>query len=123
MPDKQCNLQQYVLTAIAARAYSEDYKYTCSYRTYTLVRVLSCKRGKSNPSPLSPQQDCPGSTGYTTMKTPHRNKGLGFTMAEREAFGLKGLLPPATLQLVSKEQRGADNNREKKRNVSKGNSS
>nr|AIT70137.1 malic enzyme [Saccharina japonica] len=44
-------------------------------------------------------EDFPGSRGYTTMKTPHQNKGLGFTMVEREALGLKGLLPPATLRL------------------------
>nr|AIT70132.1 malic enzyme [Colpomenia sinuosa] len=40
-----------------------------------------------------------GSTGYTTLKTPSLNKGLGFTDAERETLGLKGLLPPATLTL------------------------
>jgi len=38
--------------------------------------------------------------GYTTMKTPSLNKGLAFTNAEREALGLKGLLPPATHTLV-----------------------
>lgn len=41
-----------------------------------------------------------GSTGYTTMKTPSLNKGLGFTNSERDTLGLRGLLPPATLTLV-----------------------
>lgn len=35
------------------------------------------------------------------MKTPSLNKGLGFSKVERETLGLKGLLPPATLTLVS----------------------
>nr|AIT70121.1 malic enzyme [Sargassum integerrimum] len=37
--------------------------------------------------------------GYRVLKTPSLNKGLGFTSAERETMGLKGLLPPATLTL------------------------
>lgn len=47
------------------------------------------------------QQDASLGNGYRVLKTPSLNKGLGFTSAERQAMGLKGLLPPATLTLVS----------------------
>lgn len=50
-----------------------------------------------------------GSMGYTTMKTPSLNKGLGFTNPERDALGLRGLLPPATLTLVRARKRGRVN--------------
>src|SRR5262245_42026935 len=34
-------------------------------------------------------------TGYELLRTPRLNKGTAFTEAERRAWGLEGLLPPA----------------------------
>nr|AIT70125.1 malic enzyme [Sargassum vachellianum] len=44
-------------------------------------------------------EDASLGNGYRVIKTPSLNKGLGFTTAERETMGLKGLLPPAMLTL------------------------
>jgi malate dehydrogenase (oxaloacetate-decarboxylating)(NADP+) len=38
-------------------------------------------------------------TGYDLMRTPRLNKGTAFTEAERRAWGLEGLLPPAVTTL------------------------
>ena len=34
-------------------------------------------------------------TGYELLRDPRLNKGTAFTEAERHAYGLEGLLPPA----------------------------
>jgi malate dehydrogenase (oxaloacetate-decarboxylating)(NADP+) len=38
-------------------------------------------------------------TGYDRLHNARPNKGTAFTEAERSAFGLEGLLPPAVLSL------------------------
>ncbi|CAM9994512.1 unnamed protein product [Ectocarpus sp. 6 AP-2014] len=75
------------------------------------LSILICSEGTNNPvasgagpaglrsSTMHDSQGFVGSKGYTTLKTPSQNKGLGFTDAERETLGLRGLLPPATLTL------------------------
>src|ERR1700751_335851 len=38
-------------------------------------------------------------TGYARLRTPRLNKGSAFTLAERTAYGLEGLLPPGVSTL------------------------
>src|SRR5262245_51817264 len=38
-------------------------------------------------------------TGYDLLRNPRLNKGTAFTEAERRAYGLEGLLPPAVTTL------------------------
>ena len=51
--------------------------------------------GPRLPKPLS---EMPG--GRRVLRDPRYNRGTGFTLKEREALGLKGLLPPAVLTLA-----------------------
>ena len=37
--------------------------------------------------------------GYNLLRNPRLNKGTAFTEAERRAWGLEGLLPPAVLPI------------------------
>ncbi|HEY9085703.1 MAG TPA: NAD-dependent malic enzyme [Candidatus Tyrphobacter sp.] len=43
--------------------------------------------------------------GFDVLRTPQINKGTAFTLEEREALGLTGLLPPAVLTLEQQAQR------------------
>ena len=48
--------------------------------------------------PIRMSASAPGHpTGYDLLHNPRLNKGTAFTEAERRAFGLEGLLPPAVL--------------------------
>ena len=39
-------------------------------------------------------------TGYDLLRNPRHNKGTAFTEAQRSAWGLEGLLPPAVTTLA-----------------------
>ncbi|HEX2365058.1 MAG TPA: NAD-dependent malic enzyme, partial [Bradyrhizobium sp.] len=47
-------------------------------------------------------------TGYTLLRNPRLNKGTAFTEAERRAWGLEGLLPPAVLPIALQVARRHD---------------
>src|ERR1700692_4010545 len=47
-------------------------------------------------------------TGYDLFGNPHLNKGTAFTEAERRAWGLEGLLPPAMLPIELQVARRRD---------------
>jgi malate dehydrogenase (oxaloacetate-decarboxylating)(NADP+) len=63
-----------------------------------IVRPLRCRklkpafRGHGEKTMTEPKQH---STGYEVLHNPRLNKGTAFTEAERRAYGLEGLLPPA----------------------------
>ena len=46
--------------------------------------------------------------GFDVLHTPEINKGTAFTLAEREALGLTGLLPPTVLTIEQQAQRAYD---------------
>src|SRR6202012_4092065 len=53
---------------------------------------------------FSPESDSPpkapaAPTGYARLRTPRLHKGSAFTIAERSAYGLEGLLPPGVSTL------------------------
>jgi malate dehydrogenase (oxaloacetate-decarboxylating)(NADP+) len=52
---------------------------------------------------LRPESDSPRATanptGYARLRTPRLNKGSAFTLEERSAYGLEGLLPPGVSTL------------------------
>src|SRR5436190_7799523 len=47
-------------------------------------------------------------TGYDLLRNPRLNKGTAFTEAERRAFGLEGLLPPAVTTMALQVARRHD---------------
>lgn len=51
--------------------------------------------------------------GVKLLHDPIRNKGTAFTALEREAFGLRGLLPPAVLSQETQVERALENLRRK----------
>ncbi|KAJ0681074.1 putative malate dehydrogenase (oxaloacetate-decarboxylating) (NADP(+)) [Helianthus annuus] len=44
-------------------------------------------------------------SGYTLLRDPHHNKGLAFTERERDSHYLRGLLPPAMMELEERNER------------------
>src|SRR5690349_4189508 len=46
--------------------------------------------------------------GYNLLRNPRLNKGTAFTEAERRAWGLEGLLPPAVLPIALQAARRHD---------------
>ena len=58
-------------------------------------------------------------TGYDLLHDPLRNKGTAFTAEEREALGLRGLLPPRVFTLDSQVQRILENYGKKPNNLEK----
>ena len=51
--------------------------------------------------------------GVALLHNPLINRGTGFTAAEREAFGLRGLLPPRVLSIEKHAARILENFRKK----------
>src|SRR5271155_1249587 len=47
----------------------------------------------------APTTEPPHATGYALLHNPRLNKGTAFTEAERRAWGIEGLLPPAVLPM------------------------
>lgn len=56
-------------------------------------------------------------TGITLLRDPSLNKGSAFTLEEREAFGLTGLLPPRVLTLDEQVQRVLENLRKQSSDI------
>jgi malate dehydrogenase (oxaloacetate-decarboxylating)(NADP+) len=57
----------------------------------------------SSPSAVSPPPN--GLTGIRLLHDPRYNRGTGFTAAEREALGLRGLLPPRVISMEQQAMR------------------
>ena len=47
----------------------------------------------------------PSLRGYDLLRNPHLNRGSAFTLAERDAYGLHGLLPARVFTLEEQVQR------------------
>jgi malate dehydrogenase (oxaloacetate-decarboxylating)(NADP+) len=70
------------------------------------------------PSPgLSAFGDLPHLTGHDVLTNPLVNKGTAFTEAERDALGLRGLLPPRVFTLEEQLQRTLNSVRGKPTNL------
>ncbi len=59
----------------------------------------------TNPPPSHRLSTEPSSSGIAMLRDPHLNKGTAFTDAEREAFKLRGLLPPHVFSETEQEAR------------------
>ena len=57
--------------------------------------------------------------GVKLLHDPLRNKGTAFSKAEREALGLRGLLPPRPQDLESQVDRVLENVRRKESDLEK----
>ena len=64
-------------------------------------------------SPPLPVGSAPLSKGATLLQDPMLNKGTAFTEAERDALGLRGLLPPRVLTQEQQVERVLENFRRK----------
>src|SRR5215472_15267891 len=58
-------------------------------------------------------------TGIALMQESARNKGTAFTEAERDALGLRGLLPPRVLTIEQQAARVLENFRRKPNDIEK----
>jgi malate dehydrogenase (oxaloacetate-decarboxylating)(NADP+) len=65
----------------------------------------------ANPDTRSPDPDC--ETGVALLHNPALNKGTAFTREERQALGLRGLLPPQIATQEEQAQRVMENFRKK----------
>ena len=78
------------------------------------IKRQSVAKGKpvkkeATPEPSAPVP--PGTTGIALLQDPALNKGTAFTEAERDAFGLRGLLPPRVLTVEQQAAKILENSR------------
>jgi malate dehydrogenase (oxaloacetate-decarboxylating)(NADP+) len=82
----------------------------------TGIKRPSAEKGKPIKKEATEKPSClvpPGETGLTLLQDPALNKGTAFTEAERDAFGLRGLLPPRVLTLKQQAAKILENSRRK----------
>ena len=60
-----------------------------------------------------------GRSGLEILRDPMLNKGTAFSLEEREALGLRGLLPPRTFSLEDQEKRVLENYNRKETDIEK----
>jgi len=82
--------------------------------------VLLNQKGTSvtNASSPPPVGSAALSKGVTLLQDPTLNKGTAFTGAERDALGLRGLLPPRVLTQEQQVERVLENFRRQRRSTS-----
>ena len=67
----------------------------------------------SVPDPVKPSLNLRNRRGLDLLHNPRLNKGTAFTAVEREALGLRGLLPPRVLSEADQVRRNIENVRRK----------
>src|SRR5204862_5359889 len=77
---------------------------------------LACRHGRCNPGRSDPRFRMPATRlppGADPLRNPALNKGTAFTVVERDALGLHGLLPPRVCTLEEQIVRALENLRRK----------
>jgi malate dehydrogenase (oxaloacetate-decarboxylating)(NADP+) len=73
--------------------------------------------GISRPDPALAPQAFMNSKAFELLNNPRLNKGTGFTLAERDSFGLHGLLPPRISTLEQQVEWSLENLRRKPQDI------
>jgi malate dehydrogenase (oxaloacetate-decarboxylating)(NADP+) len=94
-----------------------------STKSAEAARAADVKMGRMTPkhlsSGLSAWGDAPPVTGPQVLTNPLLNKGTAFTERERDALGIRGLLPPRVFTLEEQLQRTLTSLRSKPSNLEK----